>query len=117
VKDLLMPPLGLVLGHIDLSQKYIQLDGDGQQFETLDAARTAGANVIAYGSFINAIIQFVLLALAVFILVRFINNLQKPEMTEEVLDTRMCPFCTLAISDQATRCPNCTSEVEATATG
>jgi large conductance mechanosensitive channel len=112
VKDILMPPLGLLLGRIDLSQKYIQLGG-ARHYETLDAARAAGVNVIAYGAFINAVIQFLMLAFAVFVLVRFINKMQKPEETEKVLDTRPCPFCTLAISDKATRCPHCTSELPA----
>src|SRR5688500_5160968 len=78
VKDVLMPPLGLLLGRIDLSQKYFMLGG-GPRYATLDAAREAGANVIAYGAFLNALIQFIMLAFAVFLLVRFINNLHKQE--------------------------------------
>jgi large conductance mechanosensitive channel len=110
VDDILMPPLGLLTGRIDFSKLYWQLGSD-VHYKSLDAARKAGATVIAYGSFINAVIQFILLAFAVFMLIRFINKLNKPEEVEKAPDTRPCPFCTLPISDQATRCPNCTSEL------
>lgn len=111
VKDVLLPPLGLLIGRIDFNQLYFQVGG-GTHFATLDEARKAGATVIAYGAFINAVIQFILLAFAVFMLIRFINKLQKPEEVEKAPDTRPCPYCTMPISDQATRCPNCTSEIE-----
>lgn len=114
VKDVLMPLLGMLTGRIDLNQLYWQLGGV-ERYPTVEAAREAGATVIAYGAFINAIVQFILLAFAVFLLVRFINNLQRQKEAEEVPDTRACPFCTMAISDQALRCPHCTSELEATA--
>ena len=110
VNDVLLPPLGLLTGNIDFNQLYWQVGG-GEHFATLDEARKAGATVIAYGAFFNAIVQFILLAFAVFMLVRFINKLDKPEEVEKAPDTRPCPFCTLPISDQATRCPNCTSEL------
>jgi large conductance mechanosensitive channel len=114
VDDILMPPLGLLTGRIDFSKLFWQLGG-AQDYATLEEARKAGAAVIAYGAFINAIIQFILLAFAVFMLIRFINRLNKPEEVEKAPDTRPCPFCTLAISDQATRCPHCTAEIEAQA--
>jgi large conductance mechanosensitive channel len=110
VKDVMLPPLGLLTGRIDFTQLYWQLGG-GRHYATLSAARRAGVAVIAYGSFIDAVIQFVLLAFAVFLLIRFINKLQKPEEVEKAPDTRACPFCTLPISDKATRCPNCTGEL------
>ena len=112
VDDILMPPLGLLTGRIDFTKLYWQLGG-GPHYATLDAARKAGATVIAYGSFLNAVIQFILLAFAVFMLIRFINKLDRPEEVEKAPDTRPCPFCTLPISDKATRCPHCTSEIEA----
>jgi large conductance mechanosensitive channel len=113
VKDILMPPLGLLIGRVDFSQLYIVLAGNGKHYASLARARAAGQTVLAYGDFINAIIQFVLLAFAVFLLVRFINNLHKPENIEDkVPDTRPCPYCLSAISDKATRCPHCTSEIE-----
>jgi len=111
VDDILMPPLGLLTGRIDLSKMYWQIGG-GTHYATLEAARKAGVAVIAYGSFINAIVQFILLAFAVYMLVHFINKLNKPEEVEKAPDTRPCPFCTLPIAEQATRCPNCTSELE-----
>jgi large conductance mechanosensitive channel len=115
VKDVLMPPLGMLTGRIDLTQLYWQIGG-AERYPTVEAAREAGATVIAYGAFINAIVQFILLAFAVFLLVRFINNLQRQKDAEEVPATRACPFCTTAISDKATRCPHCTSELEPAAT-
>ena len=114
VDDIQMPPLGMLTGKINFSQLYWQV-GSEPHYATLDEARKAGATVIAYGSFINAIIQFLLLAFAVFMLIKFINKLQKPEEVNKTADTRPCPFCTMAISDQATRCPHCTSEIEAQA--
>ena len=112
VQDILMPPLSLLTGRIDFSQLYWQLTGD-QHYASLAEAKKAGIAVLAYGDFINVIVQFVILAFAIFLLVRFINKLHKPEEAAKAPDTRPCPFCTLPISDQATRCPNCTSELTA----
>jgi large conductance mechanosensitive channel len=111
VKDVLMPPLGMLTGRVDFSQMYFQLGG-AETYPSVEAAREAGATVIAYGAFINAVIQFILLAFAVFILVRFINRLKKSDVPPPP-DMRACPFCTSEISIKAIRCPNCTSELEA----
>jgi large conductance mechanosensitive channel len=106
VNDILMPPLGMLTGGINFTNLYWNLGGS--TFATLEEARAAGAPVIAYGQFINVLIQFILLAFAVFLLVRFINRLQE-EPKAAVPDTRDCPFCLSSIKLSATRCPNCTS--------
>lgn len=80
VDDVLMPPLGVILGGIDFSDKYIQLTNWDQTYPSLAAARTAGASVIAYGNFINAVIKFVIVAFALFVIIKQMNNLKR--MTE-----------------------------------
>jgi large conductance mechanosensitive channel len=102
VNDVLMPPIGLLLGHIDFSNLFVNLSGQG--YATLEEARKAGAPVIAYGAFINAVINFVLVAFGVFLVVRMVNK-------SLLTPTKTCPYCQSAISSAATRCPQCTSEV------
>jgi len=102
VNDILMPPIGLALGRVDFSNLYVNLSG--QHYESLAAARKAGAPVIAYGVFINAVINFVLIAFGVFLVVRVVNR-------SMLAPTKSCPYCQSAISAAATRCPQCTSEV------
>jgi large conductance mechanosensitive channel len=80
VDDVLMPPIGVILGGIDFSDKYIQLTNLDQTYPSLAAARTAGASVIAYGNFINAVIKFIIVAFALFIIIKQMNNLKR--MTE-----------------------------------
>jgi large conductance mechanosensitive channel len=80
VDDVLMPPIGVILGGIDFSDKYIQLTNWDQTYPSLAAARTAGASVIAYGNFINAVIKFIIVAFALFIIIKQMNNLKR--MTE-----------------------------------
>jgi large conductance mechanosensitive channel len=77
VDDVLMPPLGVILGGIDFSDKYIQLTNWDQTYPSLAAARTAGASVIAYGNFINAVIKFVIVAFALFVIIKQMNNLKR----------------------------------------
>ena len=77
VDDVLMPPLGVLLGGIDFSDKYIQLTGRDQIYPSLVAARNAGAAVIAYGNFVNAVIKFVIVAFALFLIVKQMNNLKR----------------------------------------
>ena len=109
VGDLLMPPLGLVLGQVDFSDLYINLSGT--DYSSLAAAKEAGAPTINYGVFINNVIDFFIIALAVFGLVRGINRLhQSPSPLPP--ETRPCPYCLTAIPTKATRCPACTSEVQ-----
>ncbi len=115
VNDIIMPPVGLLLGNADFSDLYINLSGT--DYASLSDAKAAGAAVIAYGSFINTIINFLIIALAVFFMIRFVNNLgkltKKEEETAAEPTTKECPFCLSSIAIKATRCPNCTSQLDA----
>ena len=103
VSDVIMPPLGMILGKMDFSNLFISLNGT--HYLTLAEAKKAGAPVIAYGSFINSVLDFLILAMIIFIMVRQINKLTpKPE-------PRLCPFCKTEIAKDATRCPHCTSHL------
>ena len=108
VNDIVMPPLGKLVGDVDFSNLYINLTD--KQFANLAEAKKAGAAVIAYGSFINTVIDFLLVALAVFIVIKQINRLRKP--AEEPAPARTCPYCKSEIADDATRCPHCTSQLD-----
>jgi large conductance mechanosensitive channel len=101
--DILMPPIGLALGRVDFTNLFVPLNG--QSYPSLAVARAAGAPVIAYGSFISAIIEFLIIALGVFLIVKAINRFY-------ATSGAACPFCTLAISNQATRCPHCTADLQ-----
>ncbi|HAS04647.1 MAG TPA: large conductance mechanosensitive channel protein MscL [Dehalococcoidia bacterium] len=115
VNDIIMPPVGLLLGNADFSDLYINLSGT--DYASLSDAKAAGAAVIAYGAFINTIINFLIIALAVFFMIRFVNNLGKLTKKEEEAvaepTTKECPFCLSSIAIKATRCPNCTSQLDA----
>lgn len=108
VSDIVMPPLGLILGKIDFSNLFISLNGT--EYATLDAAKKAGAPVFAYGSFINSVIDFLILAFVVFMMIREINKLTPDPAPEP--EPRKCPYCKSEIADDATRCPHCTSHLE-----
>jgi len=107
--DILMPPIGLALGAVDFSNLFINLSS--KHYDTLAAAKAAGAPTLNVGLFLNTIIDFVIIAFAVFILVKWVNRLvgEKPP----VPTTKDCPYCATAIPIPATRCPNCTSELKA----
>jgi large conductance mechanosensitive channel len=113
VRDMVMPPIGLVLGRVDFEDLYINLSGGS--YESLALAREAGAVTINYGAFINTLISFVVTAFAVFILVRFMNRLHRKEtkVPEKAPTTKVCPFCITSIPLKATRCPSCTSKLPA----
>ena len=115
VNDILMPPLGWLMGKVDFASLFIPVDGNFSAYPTLEAAKEAGAATINYGLFINNCISFLLVAFAVFLLIKFINKLQastKKEVAEEVAATQKdCPHCFTSIDIRATRCPNCTSEL------
>jgi large conductance mechanosensitive channel len=112
VSDVIMPPIGLLLGGVDFSDLFVTLKEGAVAgpYTTLAAAQEAGAVTISYGLFINSVISFLIVAFAVFLLIKGINNLQaeEPEPEEEVT-TKSCPFCVTEIAIEATRCPNCTS--------
>jgi large conductance mechanosensitive channel len=107
--DILMPLLGLITGKVDLSNRFVALDG--KSFETLTLAKQSDSPIFAYGSFVQTIFDFVLVAFALFLLIRTINRMQRHP--EKAVDTRECPFCLSVIPIKATRCPSCTSEVGA----
>jgi large conductance mechanosensitive channel len=109
VNDILMPPIGLLLGRVDFSNLFINLSGPS--YATLAEAKAAGAPTLNYGVFFNTIIDFVIVALAIFLLVRFINRLhQAPPATPT---TKACPYCISVIPLNASRCPQCTSDLRA----
>jgi len=112
VNDLLMPPIGLVLGRANFVDLFVSLDG--RAFPSLAAAKAAGAPTLNYGAFITAVINFLIIGFAVFLVVRMVNRLMPPPAAAPAAPTRACPFCTLAIPVSAVRCPHCTSEVRRT---
>jgi large conductance mechanosensitive channel len=111
VNDVLMPPIGLLLGQVDFSSLYLNLSE--KTFPSLAAARTAGAPIVAYGSFINTIIDFVIVAFAMFILVGQMNRLVGPASTPPAPADKECPYCRSRIPLEATKCAQCTSELKA----
>jgi large conductance mechanosensitive channel len=111
VTDIIMPPLGVVLGKVDFSNMYINLSG--KVFNSLADAKAAGAATINYGMFINTIIDFIIVAFVIFLMVRGINRMKKaPAPAPAAPNTKECPFCYTQIPIKATRCPNCTSELK-----
>ena len=115
VKDVIMPPIGLILGKVDFSNLYFQISNRDVVYPSLQAAQEAGAVTINYGTFLNNIISFLIVACAVFMLIKFMNKLQKSLATskEEVCEatTKECPFCCSTISINAKKCPNCTTDL------
>ena len=111
VGDIIMPPIGLALGGMDFKDLFISLSAAA--FPTLSAAKEAGAPVIAYGNFLNTVINFLIVAFAVFLLVKQANRLKKPAPPPPPPSTKECPYCISAVPLQATRCGHCTSELKA----
>lgn len=113
VNDIVMPLISLITGGIDFSNLFLSLDG--KHYATIKAAQEAGAATLNYGTFITAVINFVLMAFVIFLLVKFLNNVAdrvhknepEPEPTEKT-----CPYCQSRIPIKATRCPYCTSEIK-----
>lgn len=108
VADILMPPLGLVLGKVDFSNLFLNISG--KSYDSLAAAKAAGAATINYGIFLNNIIDFLIVAFAIFLLVRQVNRWNKPAAAAPT--TKDCPYCATKIPINASRCPNCTSELQ-----
>lgn len=111
VNDLLMPPLGLVLGSVDFSDLFVSLNG--QSYPSLATAKEAGAPTLNYGAFINTVIEFAIVAFAIFLLVRQFNKLKTPAPAPPAPEAKDCPFCVSRIPIKATRCPQCTSQLAA----
>jgi large conductance mechanosensitive channel len=114
VSDILMPPVGLLLGNTDFSNFFINLSGG--RYDSLAAAEEAGAATLNYGLFINTVLDFIIIAFALFLIVRQVNRLQRKEEEEQPAEptTKECPHCLTEIPIKATRCPHCTSRLEAT---
>jgi len=110
VGDILMPPIGLILGKVDFSSLFLNISG--KSYATLAEAKAANAATINYGLFLNTVIDFAIVAFVIFLLVRQINKWNKPAPAPEPT-TKDCPYCISAIPIKATRCPNCTSELRA----
>ncbi|MGH7526542.1 MAG: large-conductance mechanosensitive channel protein MscL [Gemmatimonadales bacterium] len=115
VDDVIMPPIGLVLGNVDFSDLFLLLkEGAKAQppYTTIAEAQAAGAVTINYGLFVNSIITFLIIAFAVFLLVRAVNRMQPQEATAAP-STKDCPYCRMPIPIGASRCPQCTSDLKA----
>jgi large conductance mechanosensitive channel len=110
VENVLMPPIGLVLGRIDFSSLFFVLDSSKGIPASLAEAKTKGIPVVAYGQFINDIVGFVIVALAVFLLVKQVNRLKRPAPGAPAT-TKDCPHCLMAVPLKATKCAHCTSEL------
>ena len=125
VDDIIMPPIGLLIGRTEVSDMFLLLQEGSEEaapYATLADAQAAGAVTVNYGLFINNILAFIIIAMAMFIIIRGINRLETTiedelGIEEEKVEptTKKCPFCITTISRRATRCPNCTSELEQTA--
>jgi large conductance mechanosensitive channel len=116
VSDVIMPPIGLALGNVDFANLFFLLKaGDpAGPYASLADAQAAGAVTINYGFFVNTIISFIIIAFVVFLLVRYINRLKREEEAPPPEPTtKDCPYCLSSIPIKATRCPQCTSELEA----
>jgi large conductance mechanosensitive channel len=112
VSDLLMPPIGLLLGRVDFGSLFLNLSGTA--YPSLAAAWEASAPTINYGVFVNTVLDFLIVAFAIFLLIRQINRLRRKEEEKPAEPTsKDCSFCFSAIPIKATRCPNCTSELKA----
>jgi large conductance mechanosensitive channel len=113
VKDIIMPPIALVTGGLDFSNKFVVLRDapGGAVFATAADAAKAGAITWNYGNFITLIVNFLIVAFCIFLLVRAINNLKRPKPGTVAPVSKDCPFCSMTIPIKATRCPHCTSEM------
>lgn len=118
VADVMMPPLGLLMGKVDFSNWFIVIK-DGSQvpapYASLSVAQAAGATTLNVGNFLNAVISFLIVAFCIFLLIKLINKLDNLKKTEEPVaapTTKKCPFCCSEIPLEATRCPHCTSEIK-----
>ena len=117
VSDIIMPPIGLLLGNVDFSNLFVVLK-EGEKaagpYVSLVDAQAAGAVTINYGMFLNTIISFVIIAFAIFMVIRYMNQLKKKEVVVPAEPTtKDCPYCLTSIPLKATRCPNCTSQLGA----
>jgi large conductance mechanosensitive channel len=111
VNDVIMPPIGLILGNVNFNDLFVSLNRT--HYATLAEAKAASAPTINYGMFLNNLLDFTIVAFVMFMMIRWFNRLMPPPMVEKT--TRECPFCASEIPLKARRCPHCTSEVAAAA--
>jgi large conductance mechanosensitive channel len=111
VTDVMMPPLGLLLGNMDFSNLFINLSG--ASYATLEEAKKAGAATLNYGLFLNTVIDFLIVAFVIFLLIRQVNRMRAPAPAAPVVPTKACPMCTTEIPAAARRCPHCTTDLVA----
>jgi len=109
VEDVIMPPLGRLLGRVDFSGLFISLDG--KHYDTLTVAKVAAAPTLNYGLFLNTVINFLIVALAVFLLVRMVNRWTRKPAAPPAPTTKDCPQCAMSIPIQAKRCGHCTTQL------
>lgn len=110
VKDVIMPPIGMLMGNVDFTNLFVNLSD--QTFATLAEAQKAGAATINYGIFINTVLDFVIVAFAIFMVIRAMNKMKRTEEpAPEAPTTKECPHCLSAVPIKATRCGHCTSEL------
>ena len=109
VSDIIMPPIGMMMGNVDFKDLFFSLSGTA--FPTLAAAKAAGAPVIAYGSFINTVINFLIIAFAIFMMVKQVNRFNAPAPAPAAPATKDCPQCLNAIPVNAKRCGHCTTQL------
>jgi large conductance mechanosensitive channel len=115
VKDIILPPIALITGGLDWSNKFVVLRDapGGAVFTTAADAAKAGAITWNYGNFVTLVINFLIVAFCIFLLVRAINNMKRPKPGSEAPVSKDCPYCSMTIPIKATRCPHCTSEMSA----
>lgn len=109
VNDVIMPPVGFLASGVDFKDLFLPLNG--QSYESLDAAKKAAAPVLYYGLFLNNVLNFLIVAFAVFLIVKQVNKLNKPVEAPAAPSTKECPFCATSIAAKATRCGFCTSQL------
>ncbi len=109
VNDIIMPPIGLLLGKVDFSNLFINLSGT--PYKSLAEAQSAGAPTLNYGLFLNTVIDFLIVSFIIFLVIRMANRLPKPKEVAAEPTTKDCPYCFTSIPIKATRCPHCTSQL------
>jgi large conductance mechanosensitive channel len=117
VNDIIMPPIGMLLGRVNFADLFISLNG--QPYPSLAAAKAAGAPTVNYGNFVNTVLSFLVVALVIFFLVKAVNRLRRPAPAPAPAApvTKKCAYCATDIPVKAVRCPNCTSELKGVAAG
>lgn len=108
VKDVMMPPIGCLIGDIDFSQWFYTLGAHGVHYDTIDAAQAAGVTTLNVGVFVNSVVSFLITMFAIFLFVRTINKMRD----KKPANTHACPYCKSTINNSATKCPFCCSDVE-----